>query len=56
MTIRRPDSLQYGTVVDLGKVLTYTIASSPAESIAVRVAAYDSAGHLGIATERLGIL
>ncbi len=56
VTIRRPDSLQYETAVDLGNVLSYTIAVSPAESVAVGVAAFDSAGHIGIATERLSVL
>lgn len=56
VTTRRLDQLQYETVVDLGEVLTYTIASSPSETLAVGVAAYDSAGHLGLATEVVGIL
>lgn len=56
VTTRGLNALQYETVVDLGNVLTYTIPVSPSETLAVGVAAYDDAGHLGIAVERLGVL
>ncbi len=56
VTIRSLDSLQYETATDLGNVLMTTVTSPPAASVAIGIAAYDSAGHLGIATEVVAVL
>jgi hypothetical protein len=56
VTTRSPGVLQYETAVDIGNVLSHTIASPANDSLYIGVAAYDAEGHLGIAVERLAIL